>query len=148
MSQVSRIQLGRATHTDWPCCIFKWVVWHISMSHVAQVQMRRCPKPLAMTHSYVCHDSFICATWLIPMSHRCKCEGVRNLSSPWSLAMPLVRTFSRTHTNPQTYTHTNSLSVRWSPWPLAVPLLCTFSLPLSHPHTYTLTCIHRDQQHS
>jgi len=132
------IQIGHVAYSNESCDTYEWVMSHRCKCEGARNHWPWLIHMCAMAHSYVCHDSFICATWLIHMSHRCKCEGARNRWSPWSLAMPLVRTFSRTHTNQQTYTHTNSLSVRWSPWSLAMPLVRTFSLPLSHPHTYTL----------
>ena len=47
-------------------CAMTWVMANIVMSHIWGTHMRDCHM-CAMTHSYVCHDSFICVPWPIHM---------------------------------------------------------------------------------
>jgi len=69
--------MSHGTHMNESC--------HIWMSHYASWLIRMC----AMTHSYVCHDSFICVPWFIhmcAMTHSYVCHD-SFICVPWFIHM-------------------------------------------------------------
>jgi len=97
---MTHIWMNHVTHMDESCHTYEWVVshtwhtWHISMS------------TCALAHSYVCHDSsicgsFICVPWLI------------NEYLCWVFNMSHLRMSHGTHMNGSCHTYEWAIIESW-----------------------------------
>jgi len=72
----------------------------------------------AMTHSYVCHDSFICVPWLI---HKCDINHSYTIHVTWLIHMYVIaRDVTHKH---NTHTHNPHTHINWNRIGLSNPRL-------------------------